>query len=46
VEISGDILKNNKLNINAAGLVNGMRNVRDGVAFFGKQLKSVDIFFD
>jgi len=34
-------LKNNKLTINAAGLINGMRKMRDGVAFFGKQLKSV-----
>lgn len=27
--------------INAAGLINGMRKMRDGVAFFGKQLKFV-----
>jgi hypothetical protein len=31
------------LTINAAGLVNGMRKARDGVAYFGKQLKIVNI---
>jgi len=35
-------LKNNKLTINAAGLVGGMRKMRDGVAFFGKNLKHGD----
>jgi hypothetical protein len=36
-----NILKGNKLTINAAGLVNGNRKARDGVSFFGRQLKKV-----
>ena len=43
-EIGGNILRNNKITINAAGMVNGMRKMRDGVAFFGKQLKNVNFF--
>jgi hypothetical protein len=35
------ILRGNKLIINAAGLVNGNRKCKDGVAFFGRQLKKV-----
>jgi hypothetical protein len=40
-EISGNILRGQKLQINASGLVGGMRNAKDGIAFFGKQLKKV-----
>jgi len=46
---SGDLLgKNHKLKINAAGLVNGLRKVRDGVAIFGtsKQNKNNEITVD
>ncbi len=38
-EVMGNLLSNNKLKINAAGLVNGLRKCRDGVAFFGKVKK-------
>jgi hypothetical protein len=36
-----NILRGSKLTINAAGLVGGNRKARDGVAFFGRQLKKV-----
>ena len=36
-------MKKNKLVINAGGLVGGMRKMRDGVTFFGKNLKKGDI---
>lgn len=36
-------MKNNKLTVNAAGLVGGARKMRDGVAFFGKKLKHGDL---
>ncbi len=35
-ELTGEVLKNNKLKINAAGLTTGLRKTKDGVAFFGK----------
>jgi hypothetical protein len=35
-ELNGDILKNNKLKINAGGLTTGLRKSKDGVVFFGK----------
>ncbi len=35
-ELTGEVLKNNKLKINAAGLTTGLRKAKDGVAFFGK----------
>lgn len=34
-EMKGKILNNQTLIINAAGLINGLRNQRDGVSFFG-----------
>jgi hypothetical protein len=34
-------LKNSKIKINAAGMINGMRNKKDGITFFGKNLKNV-----
>jgi hypothetical protein len=37
------VLRGNRLMINAAGLVNGNRKSRDGVTFFGRQLKKVSI---
>jgi len=37
-EIQGDIFKNNKLMINAGGLVKGERKTNDGIAFFGMKL--------
>jgi hypothetical protein len=40
-ELSGNILRGQKLQLNAAGLVGGMRKAKDGIAFFGKQLKRV-----
>lgn len=40
-EIEGDILRNNKLVINAAGLLNGARKVKDGIVYFGTQSKNV-----
>lgn len=42
-EIYGDILRNNKLKINAGGLTTSMRKARDGVTFFGKGNKNVRI---
>jgi len=39
-EIEGEILKNQSLTINATGLVNGQRKMKDGVAFFGNKLKN------
>jgi hypothetical protein len=41
-ELSGNILRGQKLHINAAGLINGLRKAKDGIAFFGKQLKKGD----
>jgi hypothetical protein len=41
-EVTGEVLKNNKLKINAGGLTTGLRKARDGVAFFGKVIK-IDI---
>jgi hypothetical protein len=41
-ELAGNILRGNKLQINASGLVGGMRKARDGIAFFGKHLKKGD----
>ena len=35
-ELTGEVLKNNKLKINAGGLTTGLRKAKDGVAFFGK----------
>jgi hypothetical protein len=35
-ELEGDILKNNKLKINAGGLTTSMRKEKDGLTFFGK----------
>ncbi len=35
-EIMGNLLNNNKLKINAAGLINSLRKGKDGVTFFGK----------
>lgn len=35
-EVTGEVLRNNKLKINAGGLMNGLRKAKDGVAFFGK----------
>lgn len=37
------VLRGNKLIINAGGLANGNRKCKDGVAFFGRQLKKVFI---
>lgn len=34
-DLEGEILKNETLYINAAGLENGLRNKRDGYSFFG-----------
>jgi hypothetical protein len=42
-EVTGEVLKNNKLKINAGGLSTGLRKARDGVAFFGKVIK-IDIY--
>jgi hypothetical protein len=42
-ELMGDVLRNNKLTINAAGLTTGLRKMKDGVSFFGKAAKSVII---
>lgn len=39
------VLRGNRLIINAGGLVNGNRKCKDGVAFFGRQLKKVFIKF-
>ena len=36
-----NILRGNKLVINASGLLNGNRKAKDGVAFFGRPLKKV-----
>lgn len=44
-ELSGDILRNNKLTINAAGLTTGLRKMKDGVSFFGTKIKNVKIAF-
>jgi hypothetical protein len=38
-----NILKGNRLTINAAGLVNGNSKAKDGVSFFGRTLKKVII---
>jgi hypothetical protein len=35
-EFSGNLLRRSKLTINASGLTKGLRNAKDGVAFFGK----------
>jgi len=43
VEVEGNILNNNKLVINAQGLVKGERQEKDGIAFFGTKLKKVSI---
>lgn len=40
-EIEGDIFNNNKLVINAMGLVNGQRKAKDGIVFFGPNLTKV-----
>jgi hypothetical protein len=42
-ELEGDILRNNKLLINAGGLTCGARKIKDGVSFFGPILKNVYI---
>lgn len=42
-EIEGDILKNNKLVINAAGMVNGARKAKDGIVYFGTKYKNVSL---
>jgi hypothetical protein len=34
-------LKNEKIKINAGGMLNGMRNKKDGISFFGKSLDKV-----
>jgi hypothetical protein len=39
-EIMGNLLSNNKLKLNAAGLINGLRKTKDGVAFFGKVISN------
>jgi hypothetical protein len=44
-DIEGDFLKNDHLIINAAGLVNGARKAKDGVAYFGTQYKNVIIVY-
>jgi hypothetical protein len=36
------LLKGEKLTMNAAGLLGGARNIKDGVSFFGKNLKLGD----
>jgi hypothetical protein len=41
-EIEGDIFNNNKLVINAMGLVNGQRKAKDGIVFFGSKLTKVN----
>jgi len=41
-EIEGDILNNDKLVITAQGLVNGERQEKDGIVFFGTKLKKDD----
>jgi hypothetical protein len=40
-DVEGDLLKGEKLYINAAGLQNGLRNMRDGHSFFGTVEKMV-----
>jgi hypothetical protein len=45
-ELSGDVLRNIKLIINAGGLVNGIRKLKDGVAFFGKNSKTENFVND
>lgn len=42
-EVSGEMLKNNKLVINAAGLssTSGLRKAKDGLVFFGSSSKNV-----
>jgi len=42
-EIYGDILRNQKLKINAGGLTTSTRKARDGVTFFGKSNKNVKL---
>jgi hypothetical protein len=37
----GDLLRNTKCKINAAGLTTGLRKAKDGVAFFGRPNKNV-----
>lgn len=41
-EVYGDILKNQRLKINAAGLTTSLRKANDGVTFFGKNNKNVN----
>jgi hypothetical protein len=41
-EVYGDILRNQKLKINAGGLTTSTRKARDGVTFFGKSNKNVN----
>jgi hypothetical protein len=43
-EVTGEVLRNNKLKINAGGLTNGLRKAKDGVAFFGKVIHLFFIF--
>jgi hypothetical protein len=42
-ETEGNLMKDDKLMINASGLVEGARKAKDGVTFFGKNLKCGDI---
>ena len=39
--MEGEIFNNNKLTINANGLINGERKAKDGIAFFGTKLTKV-----
>lgn len=43
-EVTGEVLRNNKLKINAAGLTTGLRKAKDGVAFFGKVILFLKTF--
>jgi hypothetical protein len=45
-EESGDVLRNNKLKINAGGLIGGMRKMKDGVAIFGKMNTAAEVNSD
>jgi len=41
-EIEGNLLRKQTLLINASGLMNGERNAKDGIVFFGNKLKKGD----
>jgi len=44
-EVYGNILKNTRLKINAAGLTTSLRKANDGVTFFGKNSQNVKNYF-